>query len=247
MSRAKYTRNLKITRLCILQLSFQLCASHRGDCVLEWGLWALSGSQTIGYDRLFIWFLQVFIHGLCTVVALYCTWITCTCLHALVPAKNTNICYFAWSKSTEDCSYCTSWVKAASDPWEGQQDSILLLFPPPQDSEHKHPESHMAHAEFGAESCALTSASFTRWSMPRMALGGEGGDKCHPKPRHEHTSHRLDWQQSWTQDVRSGETQLASEDHSLPQPLNPQKGLGTKVSHFLRFSVHSEHTNTCIM
>lgn len=79
--------------------------------------------QTTGCDWLFTWFLQVLVHGLCTVVPLYCTWNTCSCLQG-----------------------------------------SILLFPPPQDSEHKHPESHMAPAELGAE-------SFTRWSMPRMALG----------------------------------------------------------------------------
>lgn len=63
-----------------------------------------------------------------------------------------------------------------------------LLLPPPQHFEHKCPEQHMAPAEPGAESCAPTSASFTRRSMPRVAPGAQGGDKCHPEPKHKHTS-----------------------------------------------------------
>lgn len=138
--------------------------------------------KTTGYDRLFPWFLQVLVHGLCAVVPLYCPWITCTCLHTLMPVKNRYL-LFSMVKAGGKASWglellpCSSWVKAESDPWEGQQGSILLLFLPHQDFKHN---SHMAHAEQGAESCALTSGSFTRWLMPRMARGEKEVTNANP-------------------------------------------------------------------
>lgn len=70
--------------------------------------------------------------------------------------------------------------------------------------------------------------------MLRMAAGlqgGEGGGKSYSEAKHEHTPQGLDWQEFWTQDVRSGVEQLVSEDHTLTdEPLNPQKDLGTSLS-----------------
>lgn len=132
--------------------------------------------QTTGCDWLFTWFLQVLVHGLCTVVPLYCTWNTCSCLQG-----------------------------------------SILLFPPPQDSEHKHPESHMARAELGAE-------SFTRWSMPRMALGEKEVTNAILDPAM--STHSQAWLAAilvWRDSAGFWGSYSA---------LNPQKGLSTKVSHF---------------
>ena len=67
--------------------------------------------------------------------------------------------------------------------------------------------------------------------MLRMAAGlqgGEGGSKSYSETKREHTLQGLDWQELWTQDVKSGEDRLVSEDHSLPDPLNPLRPKSTK-------------------
>lgn len=146
------------------------------------------------------------------------------------------------AKSTGGCSCCTAALE-----WKLPV-SLEKGSRAPSSSSSLHPRtlnsstgSHLALAELCSDlsiphkvvSAKDGSGGRRRWQMPPQT--------------HKYTPHGLDWQEFQTQDVRSGETQPVSEDHSLPQPLNPQKGLGTKVSHFLRFSVHPEHTNTCIV
>lgn len=71
---------------------------------------------------------------------------------------------------------------------------------------------------------AELSALDKRWSILRMAAGLQGGGgsgRSHSGAKREHAPQGLDWQELWTQDVRSGEDWLVSEHHSLPEPLNP--------------------------
>lgn len=199
MSRAKYTRNLKITRLCILQLNFQLCVSQSRSVSL---------SEVCGHFQDHIqnnWVWQAFdliSPGPCTWLmytgALHCTWITVCSFGACKEHRYLLFCMVkAGGRSQLRAVAAALQLLSKSCQWSLRRAPglpiLLLLFPPLQDFEHKYPESHVACAELGAQSCALTSASFTRWLMPRMALGGEGGGKCYPKPKHEHTPHGLDW------------------------------------------------------
>lgn len=77
MSRAKYTRNLKITRLCILQFNFQLCVSQSRSVSLS----EVCGHFQDPIQNNWVWqAFDLISPGPCTWLmytgALHCTWIT---------------------------------------------------------------------------------------------------------------------------------------------------------------------------
>lgn len=222
-----------------------LCFSQRSPCpwVRSVGTFRIT-FKTTGYDRLFPWFLLV--HGLCTVVPLSCTWITCTRLDTLMLAKNTDIS-FAWSKQGGKVSWglellpCSSWVKLSVIPEKGSRAPSFSL---PSTSGLW---TQVART-WGWELCSDLSILHKVVN----AKDGSGGRRWQMPPQTQTWAH-TSW--AWLARILDLGCQVwrdsagfwGSFPASALKFTNSQKGLGTKVSHFLRFSAYPEHTNTCIM
>lgn len=106
--------------------------------------------------------------------------------------------------------HCSSGVKAVSDAGEGHRAPSSSSSSP--GVEHKHSES---------QNLGLRAVLWPQ----HPSQCGSGGRKSWQIPSQTQTwayTSWVDWQKFWSQDVSSGETQLVSEDHSLPQPLNAQ-------------------------
>lgn len=109
---------------------------------------------------------------------------------------------------------------------EGQQDTILPSSPP-QPVKCKYPESHVACAELGSQSCVLGGGGQCSGRQLSIKEEKEVARDTEKQNMSTHTP-GLDCPEPWTEDVRSGEDRPVSEDPSPPEPLKTLRSKSTE-------------------